>query len=516
MGYSQLHLVRNNQHTHMLVDDVTTLPSLFVTLYQLNELSGNSLGTQRNAITSLRYFYVYYLKKHKVTFDYDFIQEGFNTLRFLDEFQGFFDYLLGEQHKSDYDDIADITFINENSVKKPSYREHLAVYGRFLKFLNERYMTPSYQEMLPSEVNALSERIERKRTKEVKRFNKKAKVTSSNPHAYVSITDMQYIQLNNMLLPSTPEFVDVETGEIIEAKLNPCNPFNPFKEGFLQFRNFSNHRLMYSYGLRVGETQLLTVHSFGVSQPDAHGNVKYLLKVQNLPDDVDDPRKHPPSIKTATSYRTIELDVDDYHYLKIYVEQYRNPLFSANAEKAKQENKAPIKDHSVLFIKGNGKLSPLSYDAIRHSYNKIDKAFIKLHPYYRVSRQIDYMVKLTAHVGRHTWAYMALHHIYFEHYKLELDLSKNYGLRSRMEGLLDAAAAQLRTLGGWRVDSKMPYRYAKRFVELVANGSNLARLENLKSTVEVPVQAPKQSQSESNNNDANNSWYGDDSFDEFI
>lgn len=68
MAYTILHLSRNNQRTHLIVDDVTTLPVMFATIYGMNELSKKSLGTQENILCSLRFFYVYYYKKHKQTF----------------------------------------------------------------------------------------------------------------------------------------------------------------------------------------------------------------------------------------------------------------------------------------------------------------------------------------------------------------------------------------------------------------------------------------------------------------
>lgn len=60
MAYTILHLSRNNQRTHLIVDDVTTLPVMFATIYGMNELSKKSLGTQENILCSLRFFYVYY------------------------------------------------------------------------------------------------------------------------------------------------------------------------------------------------------------------------------------------------------------------------------------------------------------------------------------------------------------------------------------------------------------------------------------------------------------------------
>ncbi len=51
---------------------------------------------------------------------------------------------------------------------------------------------------------------------------------------------------------------------------------------------------------------------------------------------------------------------------------------------------------------------------------------------------------------------MTLEYIYNDLLKEELSLSKNYGITTRMKGLLDAAADQLRVLGGWSEISTMP------------------------------------------------------------
>ena len=105
MAYTILHLSRNNQRTHLIVDDVTTLPVMFATIYGMNELSKKSLGTQENILCSLRFFYVYYYKKHKQTFDYDFYRSGYNISCFIRELDGFFTYLLGKQHLSGYENL---------------------------------------------------------------------------------------------------------------------------------------------------------------------------------------------------------------------------------------------------------------------------------------------------------------------------------------------------------------------------------------------------------------------------
>ncbi|HFG0171174.1 TPA: hypothetical protein ACGE6J_004383 [Escherichia coli] len=43
---------------------------------------------------------------------------------------------------------------------------------------------------------------------------------------------------------------------------------------------------------------------------------------------------------------------------------------------------------------------------------------------------------------------------------------------ARMNGVLEPAIEQLRALGGWSLTSKVPLRYAKRFIEVVSNQSN--------------------------------------------
>lgn len=270
-----------------------------------------------------------------------------------------------------------------------------------------------------------------------------------------------------MLLPSLPAVLDADTGALSNEKINPSNPF---KTPFIQFRNYIIHRLMFNYGLRVGEVLLLTLQSFGVSQVNSNGNIQYLLSVQNLPDGIDDPRNVPMSLKSEYSTRIIELNTDDYIYITFFVERYRTPLFNDLEAKNKRV------DSKILFTTSRGKCSPLSYHAISKIYNKIDNAFIKLYPHFRHVMPLLDMPYLTPHVGRHTWASQALEFIYMKLMNDEITLNISYGISGRMTGLLDAAADQLRILGGWSPLSKMPYRYAKRFLAKVANDSNLKRI----------------------------------------
>lgn len=305
MTYSILHLSRNNQRTRLLADDVTTLPVMFATIYGMNELSRKRPGTQENILCSLRFFYVYYHKKHKQTFDYAFYRAGYNISCFIRELDGFFTYLLGKQHLSNEPDIIAAGFMHSaiSRANKSTYGNHVRNVGRFLKYLNYRYMNLAYQDMSPVDAHRLNQANRRDLADRIKVFSK-VEVSRNEPaHRYKSLTSQQSVELTNMLIPSTPEFSDIGTGEWFTAVVNPQNPFEP---GFQQYRNYLIHRLMFNYGLRVGEVQLLTKDCVGPSLPDSRGNIRFILVIQNLPDSVDDPRKQQPSIKTEHSLGFVE------------------------------------------------------------------------------------------------------------------------------------------------------------------------------------------------------------------
>lgn len=248
MTYTNLHISRNGQLSHVMVDDVTTLPSMFVSIYGRNELSKKRLGTQENIFVSLRFFYIYYYKKYKRTFDYDFYLRKYNISIFIHELDGFFNYLLGEQHLNDKEDIIALEHLHTAITKanKVTYGNHIRCIGGFFRYLNFRYMNLKYQDMSPVEAHEINTANRKDLDQKLKSFNS-IKVSKNEPASrYKSITEQQNIELNNMLIPSTPAFTDVDTGEYFEEVTNPQNPF---KDGFLQYRNYLMHRLMYTYGI---------------------------------------------------------------------------------------------------------------------------------------------------------------------------------------------------------------------------------------------------------------------------
>lgn len=65
------------------------------------------------------------------------------------------------------------------------------------------------------------------------------------------------------------------------------------------------------------------------------------------------------------------------------------------------------------------------------------------------------MVNITPHVGRHTWANITLEFIYNSLLSESLILAQDYGIRARMNGVLEPAIEQLRALGGWSLTSNI-------------------------------------------------------------
>ncbi|MCG3815586.1 site-specific integrase [Photobacterium damselae] len=507
MSYSLHHTKRNGQHLKLIVDDVTTLPSLFLTIYTLTKLTKRSIGTQTNYLKALRFFYEFYERKHDCTFDSAFINAEYYIDSFLNEVDHFFDYLLSQQHLDGSSSYIPVRQISKPSAAKAAKEAHVAyvnVLTRYFRFLNDRYTCMDYQNCSPLDASVMHRQIEKK-IKQITKEYSSLEVESNSPTArYKSLTEEQALLLDNMLLPSTEEFVDPDTGEVYSAVINPQNPFST---QFEQFRNYIIHRLMFQYGLRIGECLLLSLESFGPTLPDPKGERSYILLVQNLPDGVDDPRPTPPSIKTKGSQRKIKLEPSDYTMLTIYCEK-RDALIKAKPEAT---------DYGALFIGSRGDLAPLSYDAVNTYYRKIDSAFMQEHPYFRAMPEvnIEYMPQITPHVGRHTWAYITLEFIYNELFIEELELKRDHGIRARMKGLLDVAADKLRVLGGWTLTSRMPMRYANRFIEKVANDSNTRRTNMVTKRSQTPLTSTKDALPISRKENAIDNDYDDNGFGDF-
>ena len=142
MAYSILHLSRNNQRTRLIVDDVTTLPVMFATIYGMNELSKKHLGTIRKTFcvrcASFTSITLKSTNEHLTT-----ISIGLSTISPVLSGSLMASLLTcsGSEHLSDEADIISTGFLHSalSRINKSTYGNHVRNVGRFLKYLNYRY-----------------------------------------------------------------------------------------------------------------------------------------------------------------------------------------------------------------------------------------------------------------------------------------------------------------------------------------------------------------------------------------
>ncbi len=128
-----------------------------------------------------------------------------NISCFIRELDGFFTYLLGKQHLSDETDIISNGFLHSalSRTNKSTYGNHVRNVGRFLKYLNYRYMNLAYQDMSPTEAHQINQANHRDLAARIKVFNR-VEVSRNEPaHRYKSITSQQSIELTNMFSDPT-------------------------------------------------------------------------------------------------------------------------------------------------------------------------------------------------------------------------------------------------------------------------------------------------------------------------
>lgn len=479
MSYSIKHLRIDSKHILALIDDHTTLPSLFVAIYSVRRLSLLRFRTQEKELFTLKYFFEYWDKKFSRTFDCCFINSGYNIADFIPELNIFYHYLLNKQHHKKNQNNSNLYHTTLESRK--SNAEHLRTISKFFLYLNQRYMAQRYQQLDNLQLCKIRDCNERNVKLAIREFSKVQSQNMSMHSAYRSLTKDQLIKLENILLPSSPLIKDELVNESYHTNTIK-NELNPFRTLFLQFRTYLIHRLMFNYGLRISEVLLLTTESIFVTKPNSHGEINYILSVNNLPPYIKDPRKEPLTIKNNFSIREILLDEKDYYYIKYYTIELRNPLFNENDTLKFQK-----KDSRILFVSSRGCCNPITYDTVQKHYEKIESHFSYLYPDNLNQSPHTSRPKITPHVGRHSWVYLTLEYIYKKLLSDELSLHFQYGIESRLNGLLDAASEQLRNLGGWSLNSRMPFKYAKRFISELANENNLRRVKSYKNLPSLTI-----------------------------
>ncbi len=417
--------------------------------YLEGELLTKALGTQKSELDSLKLFYDFWFIKFSVTLDYSLYRSNFqNVLAIVSELDAFWDYLLAGKQITNVIALPKNNYIKELNKRRRTASKRCVDICRFVKFLSNTYLTPNYSPDnfldLKRTQAAIDARIDEMREK-FHRFSSASKKISASD-TLRSMTSEQFNDFIKIIMPDTVKPNQSNPRAFTVIKPNSLNPMVSFD---IQMRNYLITILMVKYGLRVGESLLLHKKSFLPFRSDK--NV-YLMRVRNLEDDhedIDDLRTHKPSIKTRDSIRDIEITSQHYKQIMVYFEYIR------------PENC----DHDYIFSSHKSPYKPLSYSTYLIEFSAFVSSFKRnfpehFDPLFAESIEDD----ITTHWLRHTWAYGTLSTIY-DKVKGEYSFSDAINIK----GLMDDAIDKLRLLGGWSKKSRMPQKYAKRFIQEEAN-----------------------------------------------
>ncbi|WP_433694613.1 tyrosine-type recombinase/integrase [Herbaspirillum seropedicae] len=211
--------------------------------------------------------------------------------------------------------------------------------------------------------------------------------------------------------------------------LHPSSPDNPFRKN-ARTRNWLIFRLFAEAGPRRGE--LLKLKTTDIVEK----NDKFYVTLRRMPDDPSETRAIPPAQKTLP--RTISISEALFLDIEKYIQIERRPI---------RNGKRSRLSHQFIFTSERG--SPLSLSALNSAFSVMRATAFKhsdtpLHP----------------HLLRNTFC-----NNYFD-WRVE-----------RTKGELERAADELRYLCGWQPNSKMPQRYAAKWISSQANQQNQARVD---------------------------------------
>ncbi len=424
----------------ILMDCQTCLPLLYPLRYCTDHLGFRALSTPSAALQAIKFFYEFWLQKHKVTFCYSFHTSGHDPLIAVHEMGSFFHYL--ENGRTCQSNLLAFPLATGANRITNGVRIHAVI--RFISFLINTYISPAYQDGSPKELSRLASRLHTRLLlckEEYRSLSpKKAIGKSESYHGFQSMTADMVMSMYKIITPSSSR---------------KTNLLNPFPTGNIQFRNFLIVRLLLNYGLRISELLLLECSSI---KPNIRMD-KYSLIITST-GEVEDPRKRAPSLKNVYAHRVLELDLQDYKFLTIYIDKIR----------------PSIKHHDFIFTSLQHNSNPLSYNAVYAIFSQMDKVFEETFSEYKSAAHFDAIQRLTPHVTRHTWATLTLHKIYWDKYQKYTQTAQLADVDFSIHGLMEEAKEELRLIGGWSIKSRMPDVYAKRFLSQQANAANLKRI----------------------------------------
>ncbi|QDB81958.1 site-specific integrase [Acinetobacter pittii] len=424
----------NENKIALLFDETTSSPCLYPLLYSLSILRYQSVATQQADMLALQFWYQFWYQKYSTIFCESFFSTRYDPEIYISEIDNFMIFLENKRKFG----INILRLRLNSNVNYTTITKRMRSLLKYFKYLLDEYWNPRFQEISIKELAFQHKRIEIYLKSKKKIFNKfSARTTTVKneiKHDFKSLTNEMLKRLYEIIKPNNKDYKNIN---------------NPFADRNTQLRNFLIVHLMVNYGLRVGELMLLTTKSFKKS---INSHI-YNMIVTNTDDEYDN-RSRKPSIKNEQSNRVIVLRSEDFIFINMYIDKIRG-----------------VTDSEILFTSLKPPYSALSYSAINLIFSKIDLKFKELYPNYFDNKLLGTVEKITPHVCRHTWAYISLAYA-INKYRNEAHLKTSLKASEFME----MAKEDLRTLGGWSVNSVMPSHYAKRFIVDNANLINLERI----------------------------------------
>lgn len=452
-----------------ILDVQTTMPPLLSFRWLESQLKENALGTQKSYMDSLKLFYDFWLQKHGVSLDYSFYRTDYQDVEaMIVELDAFWDFLMAGKQITNITALPSFTNATEKTNrKKRTAAKHCGVVCNFIKFLNSTYISASYVDEDRNTLRRLrsetESRLDEAREK-FNKFNQSAAKASSNFDDLKSLTEDQYEDFFQVLLPDVMKPLKNDKTGVIEWELIKKNPLNPIVTYEVQMRNYLLTNLLVKYGLRIGESLLLRKNSFKKSRTVENS---WIMSVRNLSDDalddsaIEDERNNKPQIKTKFSNRHIHITADDYKNLMTYYRFIRSP-------EAK---------HDFIFSASSSPFKPSSYSTVMTQFKVVTESFKKHFPEHFDPKYAESITKsISPHWLRHTWAFGTMEHLYE---KLKQEFIEAGAIN--IKGIMAEVRDKLRTLGGWSLKSTMPSKYAKRFEMRKANETLMRVYNNPKS-----------------------------------
>ena len=259
----------------------------------------------------------------------------------------------------------------------------------------------------------------------IKKFLNWALLKYSNEHE-------QFIHIENIIHANIIKSTNVQDyHQITQDEINnffqaslPYSNLNPFVERN-RIRNYLIFLILFETGIRSGE--LLNLQINDVFRDDN----KFYIKIINRNKYNNDTRTIKPRIKTIYSERIIGISDNTYLLFEEYLKFHRS--------------KNKYRESNYLFLSDRKK--PLSIRSLNTIFNKASKTSKTL---------------ITPHIVRHHFAETMLSFL-IEKKNIDMERAKD----------------ELRVICGWSLSSNMPSYYTRKYIQRIANKSNMERINLL-------------------------------------